>query len=89
MLRRVILGIILLGAVGLGIGYLIFGRNPQGRYMSVKSLLAPSQNVFDELVKGVQNIPQRQRSILIAGAVGGGVGLLVGAMAGRGRRRDR
>jgi len=89
MLRRVILGIILLGAVGLGIGYLIFGRNPQGRYMSVKSLLAPSQNVFDELAKEVKNIPQKQRSILIAGAVGGGVGLLVGAMAGRGRRRDR
>ena len=88
MLRRVILGIILLGAVGLVIGYLIFARTSHG-YMSLKSLLTPSRNVIDELVKGVQNIPQRQRSILIAGAVGGGVGLLVGAMAGRGRRRDR
>ena len=88
MLRRVILGIILLGAVGLVIGYLIFARTSHG-YMSLKSLLTPSRNVIDELVKGVQNIPQRQRSILIAGAVGGGVGLVVGAMAGRGRRRDR
>jgi hypothetical protein len=89
MLRRIIVGIILLGAVGLGIGYLIFGRNPHGGYMSLKSLLTPSKNVFDELVRGVQNIPQKQRSILIAGAIGGGVGLIVGAMSRRSRRRDR
>jgi len=88
MLRRVILGIILLGVVGLVIGYLIFARTSHG-YMSLKSLLTPSKNVIDELVKGVQNIPERQRSILIAGAIGGGVGLVVGAMSGRGRRRDR
>ena len=89
MLRRVILGIILLGVVGLAVGYLIFARTSNGHYMSLKSLLTPSKNVIDELVKGVQNIPERQRSILIAGAIGGGVGLVVGAMSGRGRRRDR
>ncbi len=89
MLRRVIVGIILLGVVGLGVGYLIFARKPNGSYMSVKSLLAPSKNVFDELAKEVKNIPQKQRSILIAGAIGGGAGLLIGTMSGRGRRHDR
>jgi hypothetical protein len=89
MLRRIIVGVILLGAAGLGVGYLIFGRNAQGDYMSLKSLLTPSKNVFDELVRGVQNIPQKQRGILIAGAVGGGLGLIVGALSRRSRRRDR
>jgi hypothetical protein len=86
MLRRIILGIIVLGAVGLVAGYLIFARTSHG-YLSLKSLLEPSKNIIDRLVKNVGEIPQKRQSILICGAVGGGIGLVVGAVTGGGRRR--
>jgi hypothetical protein len=89
MLRRIILAIIVLGAVGLVVGYLIFARKPDGGYLSLKSLLSPAKNVLDDLVKNVRGIPQVRQSILICGAVGGGIGLVTAALAGRGRRRQR
>jgi hypothetical protein len=88
MLRRIIIAILVLGAAGLAVGYLIFARTPHG-YLSLKSLLAPSQNVIDSLVKNVRGIPQIRQSILICGAVGGGLGLVAAAAAGGGRRRRR
>jgi hypothetical protein len=89
MLRRVILAILLLGVVGLGVGYLIFARRADGGYLSLKSLLTPSQNVIDDLVKNVRGIPQIRQRILICGAVGAGIGLLAGAVTAGGRRRRR
>jgi hypothetical protein len=88
MLRRIILAIVVLGAVGLVVGYLIFARTSHG-YMSLKSLVAPAKNVFDDLAKSVRGIPQIRQNILICGAVGGGIGLVAGAVAGGGRRRRR
>jgi hypothetical protein len=88
MLRRIILAVIVLGAVGLGVGYLIFARTSHG-YLSLKSLISPAKNVIDDLVKNVRGIPQIRQSILICGAVGGGIGLLGGALTGGGRRRRR
>jgi hypothetical protein len=88
MLRRIILAIVVLGAVGLVVGYLIFARTPNG-YLSLKSLISPAKNVIDDLVKNVRGIPQIRQSILICGAVGGGLGLVIAAVAGGGRRRRR
>jgi hypothetical protein len=88
MLRRVILAIIVLGAAGLVVGYLIFARTTSG-YLSLKSLVSPARNVIDDLVKNVAGIPQIRQSILICGAVGGGIGLVGAAVAGGGRRRRR
>jgi hypothetical protein len=89
MLRRIILAIIVLGAVGLVVGYLVFARKSDGGYLSLKSLISPAKNVLDDLVKNVRGIPQIRQSILICGAVGGGIGLLAGALTGGGRRRRR
>ena len=88
MLRKIILAILVLGAAGLVVGYLVFARTPHG-YLSLKSLLAPSQNVIDDLVKNVRGIPQIRQSILICGAVGGGIGLVGSVVVGGGRRRRR
>jgi hypothetical protein len=88
MLRRIILAIIVLGAAGLVVGYLIFARTTNG-YLSLKSLVSPARNVIDDLVKNVRGIPQIRQSILICGAVGGGIGLVGAAVAGGGRRRRR
>jgi hypothetical protein len=86
MLRRAIVGIVVAGALGLVVGYLIFARDSQG-YLSLKSLLAPSQNVLDSLVKQVTGITKIRQNILICGAVGAGIGLIVGMVSGSGQRR--
>jgi hypothetical protein len=90
MLRRIILAIIVLGAVGLVVGYLIFAYTPGG-YLSLKSLITPAKGLekLGELAKYRANVPQIRQSILICGAVGGGIGLVVAAVTGGGRRRKR
>jgi hypothetical protein len=90
MLRRIILAVILLGAVGLVVGYQIFARTPGG-YLSLKSLLTPAKGLekLGELAKYRADVPQLRQSILICGAVGGGAGLLAAVLTGGGRRRRR
>ncbi|OHD75914.1 MAG: hypothetical protein A2V99_13430 [Spirochaetes bacterium RBG_16_67_19] len=90
MLRRIILAIIVLGAAGLVVGYLIFARTTNG-YLSLKSLVTPAQGLekLGELIKYRADVPQIRQSILICGAVGGGIGLVGAAVAGGGRRRRR
>jgi len=90
MLRRVILGIIVVGVIGLVVGYLIFARTPGG-YLSLKSLLAPAKGLekLGELVKYRADVPEIRQNILISGAVGGAIGLVLGAVTGRERRRRR
>ena len=90
MLRRLILAILVLGAAGLVVGYLVFARTPSG-YLSLKSLLTPAQGLekLGELIKYRVDVPRIRQSILICGAVGGGIGLVAAAVAGGGRRRRR
>ncbi len=90
MLRRIILAIIVLGAIGLAVGYLIFARTPGG-YLSLKSLLSPATGLekLGELAKYRANVPQIRQNILICGAVGGGAGLVAAAAAGGRSRRRR
>jgi hypothetical protein len=83
--RRIVLLIILVAVLGLIVGYLIFAKTAGG-YVSVRTLISPSQNVFDELVKQVTGIDKIRRNILLSGAVGAGIGLLLGLAAARGRR---
>jgi ABC-type antimicrobial peptide transport system permease subunit len=87
-MRRVILWIILLAILGLVVGYLIFARTSHG-YLSLQSLLSPSQNVFDTLVRSVRGIPQIRQNILISAGVGAGIGLIAGLAGGSARRRRR
>jgi hypothetical protein len=90
MLRRIVLAIIVLGAAGLAAGYLLFARTPGG-YLSLKSLVSPAQGLdkLGELARYRADVPKIRQSILICGAVGGGIGLVGAAVAGGGRRRRR
>jgi hypothetical protein len=87
-MRTVILWIVLLAVAGLVVGYLIFARTSRG-YLSLQSLLAPSKNVIDTLVKNVKGIPQIRQNILISGGVGAGLGLIAGLAGGSARRRRK
>jgi hypothetical protein len=84
-MKRIILLLIIVGIIGLAVGYLIFARTSSG-YVSVQVLISPSKNVLDDLVKSVTGIKQIRRNILICGAVGAGVGLLLGLVTSRARR---
>jgi hypothetical protein len=90
MLRRVILAIIVAGAAGLVAGYLIFARTTVG-YLSLKSVVSPARGLekLGELARYKADVPQIRQSILICGAVGGGIGLVGAVVAGGGRRRRR
>jgi hypothetical protein len=84
-MKRIILLLIIVGIIGLAVGYLIFARTSSG-YVSVQVLISPSKNVLDDLVKSVTGIKQIRQNILICGAVGAGVGLLLGLVTSRARR---
>jgi hypothetical protein len=84
-MKRIILLLIVVGIIGLAVGYLIFARTGSG-YVSVQVLVSPSKNVLDELVKSVTGIKRIRQNILICGAVGAGVGLLLGLVTSKARR---
>jgi hypothetical protein len=84
-MKRTILLLLVVGLIGLAVGYLIFARTSSG-YVSVGVLISPSKNVLDDLVKSVTGIKQIRQNILICGAVGAGAGLLLGLVTSRARR---
>jgi hypothetical protein len=84
-MKRTILLLLIVGIIGLAVGYLIFART-SGGYVSIDVLLSPSKNVLDDLVKSVTGIKKMRQNILICGAVGAGAGLLLGLVTPRTRR---
>ena len=82
---RVIFYGILLGALGLGIGYLIFGQ-VGGEYIEISHLIDPPESFLDEVAETLTGIREVRQQILASGAVGLGFGLLLGAILGRKKR---
>ncbi len=76
--------VILLGFVGLVVGYLIFGR-VGGEYLSVKQLFQPAKNIIEDIARNVAGIQDARRNIWISGAVGAGLGLIVSMLNDRRR----
>jgi len=70
-MKRIILLLIIVGIIGLAVGYLIFARTSSG-YVSIQALISPSKNVLDDLVKSVTGIKKIRQNILICGAAGAG-----------------
>jgi hypothetical protein len=81
-MKRIILLLIIVGIIGLAVGYLIFARTSSG-YVSIQALISPSKNVLDDLVKSVTGIKKIRQNILICGAAGAGLGLVLGAVTSR------
>jgi len=82
--KRIILLLIIVGIIGLAVGYLIFARTSSG-YVSIQALISPSKNVLDDLVKSVTGIKKMRQNILICGVAGAGLGLVLGALTSRAR----
>jgi len=79
---KTLLTAIVLAAVGLGVGYLIFGQ-VNGSYVEIGSLIREPKGVVDNVTSAALGLGKMRQSILICGAVGAVLGVLVGAFGGR------
>jgi hypothetical protein len=87
---RIIVSAVLVGILGLGIGYLIFGRIA-GEFIPIDQLFRlPGDGIegaLRELGQSITGIKEARQNILISGAVGLAVGAVVGALRPGARRR--
>ncbi|MBN2551835.1 MAG: hypothetical protein JXB06_03650 [Spirochaetales bacterium] len=74
--------VIILGGIGLAAGYLIFGR-VGGEYLSLREVFQPAENILEDISETITGVQNARRNIWISGAVGGALGVIVGALARR------
>ena len=72
--------------MGLAVGYVIFGR-VGGQYLSLKEVFQPAETILEDIGETITGIQDARRNIWISGAVGGAIGVIVGAVSGRRRYR--
>jgi MFS family permease len=75
-MKRVIIFSILLGVVGLVLGYLLFGKFA-GEYIDISLLISDSDNLFKNIEKTIAGVEEIRRKILIMGGAGFALGLLI------------
>jgi hypothetical protein len=80
--RRIVTFALVLGALGLVVGYFIFGEIA-GQYVAVDTLLGLGDDLISRIGEAVVEISDVRRNILISGAVGVGIGILAGALVSR------
>jgi len=83
-MKRILSLIIVLGLAGLAAGYALFGKTG-GQYVGIDKLLFPPQNILQSLGDKIAGLEKIRQSILICGAVGAGLGLVLGLSTGRRR----
>ncbi len=84
-MKRVLVSAIVFGIVGLVLGYLIFGR-VAGEYIPIQTVFRMPENFVGSFAQNVTGVTDARRSILIAGAVGLGLGVVASSAGGRRRR---
>ena len=84
MIGRIILFVIVLGLIGLAVGYFIFGR-VGGQFLSLQEVFQPAENILEDIGETFTGVQNARRNIWISGAIGGAVGAIVGAVLGRRR----
>ncbi|MFW5844010.1 MAG: hypothetical protein ACOCW6_08790 [Spirochaetota bacterium] len=84
-MKRVLVSAVVFGIVGLVVGYLIFGR-VAGEYIPIQTVLRMPENLVGSFAQNVTGVTDARQSILIAGAVGLGLGVVVSRGTGRRRR---
>jgi hypothetical protein len=82
VIGRIIIFVIVIGIIGLVVGYFIFGRIG-GEYIQVKHLFEPAQNILEDIAESITGIQKARRNIWISGAVGAAIGLIVAVAARR------
>jgi hypothetical protein len=80
--QRIIVSAVVLAVVGLLVGYLIFGR-VGGEFIALNTLFQTPDNIAASVIQSVSGVKEARQSILISGAVGAGVGVILGAVRAR------
>lgn len=78
-MQRIIGFALILGVIGLVVGYLIFGR-VAGEFIQISTLLQTPDNFLSSAVQNLAGINEARQNILISGAVGAGVGVVAGVI---------
>jgi len=75
-----VIGLILvIGSVGLLVGYGIFGHI-DGEYLPVDMLFSQSEGMIDRGLRSLVGVQEKRQNIMISGAAGATVGLFAGIM---------
>ncbi|MBN1410645.1 MAG: hypothetical protein JW969_07355 [Spirochaetales bacterium] len=85
-MNKVLTLAILLGLVGLVVGYLIFAKGLGGDYINVMDLVMPGQNFLEDGIKAIAGYENIRFNILmcgLGGTVGGALIGLVIALSGK------
>lgn len=82
---KAIVYLIIFGIIGLVVGYFLFARFG-GHYVNVGDLFFNDKGLIGQLGDAISGGEKIRQKIYISGAVGGVVGLLLGAVSG-GRKR--
>jgi hypothetical protein len=91
---RVIVSAIVFAAIGLAIGYGIYGQS-DGQYIAFSRFFESKREGISGLVHKVSDkldrVDEKRQQILVVGAVGGVVGLFYGGLTGkrRGKKSSR
>jgi len=89
-MNRTVSSAVVLGVIGLIVGYLLFARTGGGNYVSIGDLFSPARSglagLGQRLTEAVRGIVEIRRNILISGLVGVVVGLVAGLAMNRSGR---
>ena len=89
-MNKAISSVVVLGVVGLIVGYFLFGKTGGGNYVSIGDLFRPARSglagLGQRLSEAVRGIEEMRRNILISGLVGAVVGLVAGLAMNRSGR---
>ncbi len=67
---------LILGVIGLIVGYLIFGR-VAGDYVSPVKIFSTPEGLFDRVAYSLRDIESMRQSIIISGIIGSVLGLII------------
>jgi hypothetical protein len=78
LMKKALIQAVILGTVGLVIGYFIFAQSG-GSYIPVQDLLFSGRgNILEKLNDALRGIEEIRRNILLTGAAGAVIGLVIG-----------
>ncbi len=76
---RVVSFLVLCGLAGLLFGYLIFGRF-NGEFISIERLFTTSENIVGRTYNTLTGVNEARKSIIVSGCVGAIVGIFIGLL---------
>ena len=82
MRNIVVLGVVL-GLVGLVVGYLVFGRGLTGDLLPIKEVLGMDGSILGQVISEVRQVEDMRRNILFSGGGGLLLGVILGAILKR------